>query len=224
MMGSEVHQDLPEKYKDSLYRSELFNASMHWDFDELVRWEERLGTSQIREEPWRSLFKDYYLARGYPILGTLVKHPPVSLAERPIACSVVNQRGVIVYDGTTEHLFLRSYFHSKGDAGSFSNFAPRGGIKMSFATRAIWFPLALTSAQLRTAPEPVSYVVLDILTPEPVRRSIELPHPFRRVATSSVNVGEVPEQVQYDGRNYHTTRIAATLSSTNDREDFVLRM
>jgi hypothetical protein len=214
VMGPEVPNDLPKKYTYKLRKAELFNASMHWDLDELTRWEERHGIEEMEEEPL-SIFRDY-LERGHPIFGALVQHPPVANPREFRACSVVLQRAVIVFDEGRENLFLRSYFHSAQDDENFVNFVPRGGVEMSFASDTIWFPLELT----RVIQEPAAQVVLDILTSEPLD-SERLPHPFQAVR-SEASFGEVPEHMEYRGRNYHVTRVAGQLSSGERWEDLNL--
>ena len=129
--------------------------------------------------------------------------------QRFVACSVVLRRGVIVYDKGRETLFIRSYLHSakhaeakeqgveEKEAEEFVNLVPHGGVRMSFASDTIWFPLETT----QLIDEPESYVVLDILTPERLNAK-ELPQPFQV---------EKSEQMKYHGETYHVARVTAKL-------------
>lgn len=206
MTGPEIPKDFPAKYTKDLKRVGLFNASMSWDIQQLVRWEERHGI-QMEKEP-SAIFEDY-LRTNHVIFSTLVEHPKVNDAARYTACSVVLQRGVIVYGSPRERLFLRSYFHSAKDSENFANFVPRGGIEISFASDTIWFPLELT----RVIQEPASYVVLDILTPKPFRTK-ELREPFR--------VGKGGE-ISYEGRKYYVSRVTAKLAAKQKWPDLRLQ-
>lgn len=207
--GPEIPADFPKKYLTKLQHVELFNASMFWDTEGFVGWEKRHGIEEMEKAPL-DIFENYIKA-GYVIFGTLVKHPPVPEPKLYRACSVVLQRGVLIWNPNpaTQTLFLRSYFHSAKDAQNFANFAPRGGIQMSFASETIWFPLELT----RVIQEPASYVVLDILTPNPLSAK-ELPEPFR--------LGK-EGQIKYQGKNYHVTRVEGTLAAKQKWPDLKLQ-
>jgi hypothetical protein len=203
--GPSIPEDFPEKYTKDLQEVEVFNASMAWNLDEVTRWQERQG---IAMEPGPSAVFEKYLDRGHVILETLVEHPPVDVPERFVACSVVLQRGVIVFADGQETLFLRSYFHSAAGEDEFVNFAPRGGLEVSFATDTIWFPLELSQFIL----EPASYVVLDILTPQPLDER-QIPQPFNLERMGRVN---------YDGETYNVARIRATLKAGEEVSDLEL--
>jgi hypothetical protein len=207
-IGPEFPADFPGKYTENLQKVEIFNSSMFWDIEELARWERRHGI-EVKKEPL-SIHEDYLKAE-HVIFATLVEHPKVPMPQRFVACSVVLQRGVIIWnpDPGRETLFLRSYMHSSEGSGNFVNFVPRGGIQISFASEAIWFPLELT----RVIQEPNSYVVLDILTQKQLNTG-QLPKPFRLEKTG---------WMQHRGRIYHVARIAAKLSGKEKWPDLRLR-
>ncbi len=162
--------------------------------EELVRWEKRHGIAM--EKGPTGVFQNY-LRRGNVIFATLLDHPRVSEPAQYVRCSVVLQRGVVVYGEGRETLFLKAHFHSARDSDHFVNFAPRGGIRISFPAKKVWFPLELT----RFVQEPASYVVLDILTKEPLQPK-QLPDGFRVQGTG---------KMEYEGQNYSVTRVAGKL-------------
>jgi hypothetical protein len=163
----------------------------------------------VRDEPLR-VFSDY-IDSGYAIQTMLIRHPTAPNFLRFAACSVVLQRGVIVYDNGVEDLFLKSYIHSaekpnldhvvnstQQRSEGFANFVPRGGIHIgSFKSDTIWFPLSTTEV----IEEPASYVVLDFLTPAPLDTK-QLPEPFRAEKTG---------KMKFRGTDYYVTRISAKL-------------
>jgi hypothetical protein len=222
--GPEIPEDFPKKYTEKLVKAELFNATMTWDSPGLVSWEKRFG---IEMEKGPLAVFEQYLKRDHAVLGTLVSHPRVANPELWKACSVVLQRAVIVFDPPAigaanetakrelprhgkETLFLRSYFHSARDANTHVNFVPAGGIEMSFASDNIWYPLELT----QFIEEPVSYVVLDILTPQALDTG-RIPQPFKADKTGKVN---------HQGRSYSATRVTAKLEAKKKWPDLSLNV
>jgi hypothetical protein len=208
--GRDIPKGFPEKYTQDLHEVEMFNASMSWSTNEVTSWHKRyLG--EIGQEPL-SIFEEY-LKKGYVIFGTLVQHPPVNPdAAQFKACSTVLQRAVIVHTRASpgrETLFLRSYLHSAKDSKTFVNFVPRGGVQMSFASDTIWFPLELT----RVIQEPASYVVIDILTPNPLGAK-QIPQPFHI---------EEEGRMSHEGERYHVTRITATLAAKQKAPDLEIK-
>jgi len=203
--GPEVPREFPQKYLRGLQRVELYNASMSWDTQALTGWEKRHGIA-METEPL-SIFDDYVKA-GYVIFSTLVEHPLVPDPRVYASCSVVLQRGVIVYANGNEDLYLRSYFHSAKDGENYVNFVPKGGVRISFESDGVWFPLELT----RVIQEPHSYVVLDILTPKPFDVG-KLPTSFRAGRRGVVTLG---------GARYNVVRISATLSAKERSPDLKL--
>lgn len=148
------------------------------------------------------------------MFGALVEHPNAADPDQLSACSVVLQRGVIVYDneGTLqpkETLFLRDRFHSAKDSENFVNFVPRGAIQMSFPSESIWFPLE----RLEGIEELASYVVLDILTLKPLSYE-QLPKPFQLEKTA---------QMQYQGKSYSVARITAKLAAGHELTELRLK-
>jgi len=204
--GPDTPQGFPPKYTKNVQRSELFNAAMFWDVQGLAQWEKRHGID-LEKEP--SEIFEQYLKSGHAIFATLVTHPRVPDAKLWARCSVVLQRGVIVYADGHESLFLRSNFHSAKETGEGVNFAPRGGIQVTFASDAIWFPLELT----RVVQEPMSYVVLDVLTPKPLDTT-RLPKPFQIGRTG---------QMQFGGRAFEVVRLTATLATKQKWPDLKLK-
>jgi hypothetical protein len=197
--GPEVPEGFPSKYTVSLQKVDFYNASMSWDVEELSRWQGRHG---IRMEEGPVALFESYRRSNHLFATTLVEHPGVVDPARYQRCSVVLQRGVIVFDDGVETLFLRPYFHSARDSENFVNFVPHGGIKVSFASDDLWFPLELTGA----IQEPASYVVLDILTTHQLDAR-QLPRPFRLEKTGLM---------EYHGTIYNVARVTAVLS--RDRE------
>jgi hypothetical protein len=204
--GPETPKGFPEKYTRRLERVDLFNATMSWEMPAVTGWLKRHGI-EMEKEP-EGIFAQY-LKGGHAIFGTLVTHPRVPDPKLWVACSVVLQRGVIVFANGRQTLFLRSQFHSAKDAQAFVNFVPRGGIEVSFASDTIWFPLELT----RVIQEPASYVVLDILTRGPLDTA-QLPKPFQAEKTG---------QMQYRGGAFHVTRLTATLAAKQPWPDLRLK-
>ncbi|MEU1288627.1 hypothetical protein [Kitasatospora sp. NPDC005856] len=187
--GPAFPPDYPEKYLKNLRASEVFNASMAWTADDLVRWQGRHG---IEMEPEALGVYENYIDNGNTIFMALVDHPSVSAPDAFVACSLVLQRAVIVHSGGRQDLFLRSYFHSaRQDSSEFVNFAPAGSVHYSFKTDEAWFPLELT----RFISEPASYVELDIVTPEGFDERL-LPSPFSAGESGYALLGDIKYRVR----------------------------
>jgi len=187
--GTAIPAGYPKKYLENLRTSDVFNASMAWTPEELVRWQDRHG---IEMEPEAMGVFENYLNDGHRIFMALVDHPSVSDPGSFVACSLVLQRAVIVYNGSRQDLFLRSYFHSaRSDSSEYVNFAPGGNVHYSFKTDSAWFPLELT----RLISEPASYVELDIVTPEEFDQKL-LPEPFTAHESGYVLLGDVKYEVR----------------------------
>lgn len=197
-----------EKYDRNVRRSEVFNASMAWDLETFVGWQERHGVEM--EDRFLEIFK-MYLERGNALFMSLVEHPDVINPQEFTRCSIVFQRGVIFYRNGREDLFLRSHFHSSnGDQDESVNFVPEGTVQMSFKTDSVWFPLALTEG----IPEPSAEVVLDIVS-DTALSSRDVPQPFEVLDVSRVGVGLDRLDV---------TRIAGTIQSAESVEDLRLSL
>lgn len=213
--GREVPRELPAKYLKDLKRVDVFNASIFWDTKSLAAWENRYGIQM--DEKSLEIFENY-LKEGNVLLGTLVRHPTVAEPQQFVACSVILQRAVIVYANGREDLYLRSYFHSARDSTNFVNFAPAGGLRISFKSESIWFPLELT----RVIQEPHSSVVLDILTDAPLDLE-QLPKSFHAPQGGTAGLkGKRPKSITFGGRRFHAVRINATLASGERSPDLNL--
>lgn len=208
--GSDIPRGFPKQYTQGLQQVEVFNPSTAYKTDELVQWQEQHAQT-VRDEPLK-VFADY-IESGFAIQTMLIRHPVVPNFQRFVACSVVLQRGVIVYNNGVENLFLRSYIHSAEHPNlahaaksfqtsrqrvNFANFVPRGGIHIgSFKSETLWFPLSTTEL----IEEPASYVVLDFLTRTPLDTN-QLPEPFRLEKTG---------RMKYQGTLYYVSRVSAKL-------------
>ena len=203
-LGSSLPNALSEKYTKNRFESDVFNASMAWDIDESVRWNDRYGM-KLGERPL-GLFSEYLDTGNYVIFQSLVEHPPVTNFERFAVCSVAFQRGDIYMVRGQEHLFLRSYFHSHSDEdrNNFANFGPTGGLRISFETEALWYPLRVT----RLNGEPTT-VVLNVFTDDPLNLE-QLPRGFEVERT-----GWMPSDV---GR-YFFSRLTASFEGGQDVPD-----
>ena len=208
--GGDIPKGFPARYTEGLQEVELFNPSTVYKTDDLVNWQKQ-HSQVVRDEPLR-VFSDY-IASGFVIQTMLIRHPTTPNLLRFAACSVVLQRGVIVYNNGVEDLFLKSYIHSAEQPnlhhavalsqtqrrqGDFANFVPRGGIHIgSFKSDTIWFPLSTTEL----IEEPASYVVLDFLTQAPLDAK-QLPEPFHVDKTGKTT---------YKGSVYYVSRVTAKL-------------
>lgn len=208
--GPDIPKGFPKQYTQGLQEVELFNPSTAYKTEDLVSWQEQ-HAQKVGDEPLK-VFSNY-IESGFVIQTMLIRHPTLPNLARFVACSVVLQRGVIVYDKGVENLFLRSYIHSAEQPNlhhaaksfqtpkrpvDFANFVPRGGIHIaSFKSETLWFPLSTTEL----IEEPASYVVLDFLTRTPLETK-QLPEPFRLEKTG---------RVKYQGTTYYVSRVSAKL-------------
>lgn len=208
--GSDIPKGFPKQYTQGLQQVELFNPSTAYKADDLVRWQEQ-HAQKVSDAPLK-VFADY-IESGFAIQTMLIRHPVVPNFARFVACSVVLQRRVIVYNNGVENLFLRSYIHSAEHPNlahaaksfqpakrpvNFANFVPRGGIHIgAFKSETLWFPLSTTEL----IEEPASYVVLDFLTTTPLDTK-QLPEPFRLQKTG---------RLKYQGTVYYVSRVGAKL-------------
>ncbi|MEV4161991.1 hypothetical protein [Nonomuraea dietziae] len=207
--GMDTPQGYPAKYLENLSDADVFNPGMVHSTDELIAWQRRHG---IEMEPEALEVFQGYLDRNYPIFTSLVSHPAVDEPADYIACSLVLQRGVIVYNGNgRQELFLRSYFHSaKADGSEYVNFVPRRGIHYSFKSDALWFPLELT----RLMSEPASYVEIDIATTDGLDQ-LDIPAQFSPTTTGFATL---------NGHKYEVMRISARfeVSKRQRIEDLII--
>lgn len=143
-----------------------------------------------------------YVADGYKMYASTVTHPPIAEREREnfSRCSCTVQRAVIVHDGKTERVFLRSTFHSaKADGSSPLEFAPAGGLLVTFARSGLWFPQRFNEMVL----EARTLVSLDVLTPFEVSPE-RVPAPFKASRGASV---------QFQGRTWQVLHVTADLEA-----------
>jgi len=206
-IGSEIPSGLPDKYVKDLQRSELANAQISTTIQDAAAWLKRYGV-ELEEAPSKMLRG--YLDRGYNIFSTLIEHPSVANPGDVRACSIILQRAIIVMSEGHETLYLRSYFHSSDGKGSAVNFAPKGGLKITFPSKNVWFPLELTKFIF----EPSAHVVLDILTPHAVK--FAAPNTFRSAG------GRM--KATLGAQDYYVTRYTAVLERGKDWPDFVAEM
>lgn len=204
--GDALPAGYPPRYTRDIREVEIFNPSMAWDIVELARWEKRHGVDPRPEV--LAIFQSY-IDEGFPIGMVLIQHPPVLDPSRWLACSVVLQRSIIIYEQGRQTLYLRSQIHSARDGENFVNFMPRTPIQMTFSSNGIWFPLRLTQA----VQEPDSFVSIDILTPRPLEAQ-QIPAPFKL---------ENRGQVQLQNGVYTINRVTATLSAKERWADLWIR-
>jgi hypothetical protein len=206
-MGPEIPAALPEKYRKDLRRVDLSNAQISSSVDEAASWLKRYGIA-LEAGP-AGTFRNY-INRGNLIYSTLIDHPPVFNFVDFAFCSIILQRGIIVMSEGTETLYLRSYFHSTDGKGTAVNFAPKGGLKISFPSKTAWFPLELTKHIF----EPSAHVVLDVVTPQPAR--LAAPSPFRVVSSN--------QKIGLGAQDYFVTRFTAVLEKGKDWPDFSVEL
>ena len=208
--GPVIPKSFPREYLQDLQVVDLFNAQISWNLDELTLWQKRHGIG-MKKRPLE-IFKKY-LDSGHRIFSTLIEHPRVMDPSSFKLCSIILQHGIIVYDDRQEDLYIRSYFHSKSanDPKSFANFVPQGGVKFSFPSKSIWFPLMLTEV----IDEPAALVVLDILTAGSLDNT-KFPDPFRGEA-----MGVIQTRVGVsEAKIYNVTRVTAKLRAGQRWNDF----
>ncbi len=156
----------------------------------------------IPAEPRASEVVRDYFRDGYKMYSAVVEHPPVPEAERESfsRCSCTVQRAVVVHDGKTERVFLRTTFISaKGDRSSPLEFAPEGGLLITFPRSQAWFPQRFNEMIL----EARTLVSLDVLTPREIPLD-RVPAPFRASRGKSV---------RFENREWQVVHVAANLEA-----------
>jgi hypothetical protein len=205
--GADSPAEFPKKYTEIVKQVELFNSTMATSVKQLLEVEERYGIDMSKDAT--AVFDQYAKAHNDFVI-TLVEHPAFSGSTDVNArCSVVLQRGVIEFSGGRETLHLRSQFHSTNGAGGSVNFVPNGAVEIEFETSEIWFPLSLT----KLIGEPASYVVLDVVTPDPMKSS-----DWGR----GLKVAE-SKKIELNGKAAFLTRATGKFDSGKDLEDFRLK-
>jgi hypothetical protein len=207
-MGTEFPAKAPRKYRQNLQRVELFNTGIAYDRQELLRWHARFSDEL---SPKAEEILGGYLERGYLLGLTLVEHPKVQKPALFAACNVWLQRGIIVERGQMQTLLLQSYLHSTADEKTFVNFVPVGGVRMTFQSSPLWFPLELTSVNQ----EPTSFVVLDVLTKKALGAGTRLPN--------GLHVGK-RGRVSFEGSQFYATRITGALDTRKKHADLQLKV
>ena len=218
-----IFKDYPEKYIKGLQQVDIFNPHISLSVDDFVEIQRRYEID-MKERPLE-IFRDY-TNEDYAIVTTAIEHPEVPDPREYVLCSVVFQRGAILYRNGRETLTIQSHLHSAKDEENFVNLVPRGGVQMAFSSDVIWFPLALSEV----IDEPASYVVLDILTSE--QTAIEqgqLPEPFQLVSTAQVSGENISEYMpagsaqDYAGETFNVARVVAKLEAGRSWPDLEVR-
>jgi len=196
VLGGEIPKSFPKKYRASLQSSQVFTTTVSWSSEEVVRTQKRFEIDMERRP--MEIFEDY-LKRGFLVLSSLVEHPSVPEPRRFARCSVVLQRALLVSNPPWQTILLRSYFHSAASDDQFVNFAPNGGLRITYPSDDVWFPLELTSV----ISEPAAHVVLDILTQQQLQED-QVPTPFAITARGTMT---------FEGRRYQVARVRARLAA-----------
>lgn len=215
----EIPARLPKKYLNRLQRVDLFNSQLSWTEEELILWQGRHGI-KMKEKPLK-VFRGY-LKNEKVIFSTLVQHPIVKERESFNSCSVVLQRAIIFFENGREDLYLRSYFHSSHDDDKelAVNFVPKGGLKISFETDKIWFPLELSGLIF----EPASYLVLDIVTPYKMDLTSRLPKGFKVMGERTLNLNGIEESMRRPNQIVSAQRIEAVLAAGKRWPDLNIKL
>lgn len=157
---------------------------------------------EIRPGPRDSEVLRGYFKDGYWMYTSVVEHPQVAEAERGKfnRCSCTIQRAVLVHDGKTERMFVRTTFLSaKDDRSSPLIFAPEGGLLVTFPRAKAWFPQRFNEMVL----EARTLVSLDVLTPREVALD-RVPAPFR---------ASRGKPVQFENRTWQVLHVTADLEA-----------
>lgn len=198
LLGSDDHPQLLAKYRQKRKAATLQDSFVASSLPELQQWEAGFG---ITPEPEPARLLSAYFTRGYRVYGTLVEHPDVPEARRPAytICSCTLQRALIVWDAGQERIYVRSWFHSAAGPGEAHNFAPAGGLLVSYpAPDRITLPLGFSEV---TA-EPNSYPVTEILTKKPLNTSW---------IPSRWKVAKLPP-VSFEGATWQAVRLTARMN------------
>ena len=199
--------ELAKNYREGLKYVGLANAQISTSVDAAAEWLKRYNIT-LEYGPAKTF--QGYIDRGHYIFSTLIEHPAVANFEEFIQCSIVLQWGIIVMNEGQETLYLRSYFHSTDGKGNFVNFAPRGGLQISFPSEAAWFPLELT----KYISEPSAQVIIDVVTPSATKLSV--PSPF--------DVENANAKVTLGAQDYFVTRLKGELEGGKDWPDLVIEV
>jgi hypothetical protein len=72
--GPDIPKELPKKYTEKLQKADVFNATLTWDTQELVRWEKR-HEIEMEKKPLEAFQR--YFDTNHVVVGALVQHPKV---------------------------------------------------------------------------------------------------------------------------------------------------
>lgn len=126
---------------------------------ELQAWEQQFDV--VMQPAVMGVFNSYFQDKKH-VYGTVVEHPGLASPVGYRFCTCTLQRAVVIWEKGQEQLYVRSSFRSAKSPLAFVNFVPHAGLKFSFPSSRIWFPLKLN----RVLPEPgaAAHLVLDVLT------------------------------------------------------------
>lgn len=166
----------------------------------------------MRLEPEAVPHFDQYYKQSRVVYARVVQHPPAPDNGRGFRfCTCTLQRAVALWEGGQERLLLRSRFRSARDTRTFVNFAPAGPVKFTFASKTIWFPLALN----RILPEPgaPAFLLLDVLTRKKLDAA-SIPNSF--------SYDQPAGTVRYSGADWYVTRIWRKYQRGDPADDMAL--
>jgi hypothetical protein len=163
--GSEIPPGFPGEYMTNLatvpYPPGQGGTKVMTTEAELRDWEAQfdVAVNPLAMAVFRAYFND---AEKKNVYGTVVRHPHLDDPAGYRFCTCTLQRAVVIWDAGQEQLYVRSSYRSARDPRYFVNFVPRAGLKFTFSTNRIWFPLKLN----RVLPEPgaPAFLMLDVLT------------------------------------------------------------
>lgn len=161
--GSEIPAGFPKEHLSNVatvaYPSGTDATKVSSTPEELAAWEQQFGVTMMPVV--MDVFRSYFQDNKY-VYGTVVEHPALSNPVGYRFCTCTLQRAVVIWENGQEQLHVRSTFRSAKDPLNFVNFVPRSGLKFTFQSSQIWFPLKLN----RVLPEPgaPAFLVLDVLT------------------------------------------------------------
>jgi hypothetical protein len=193
--GSEIPPGFPGDYLLNLatvpYPPGLDGTQVMTTLDELSAWEEKFHVvmNPLVMAVFKTYFDDDETRDGKKnVYGTVVRHPHLDDPSGYRFCTCTLQRAILIWDAKQEQLYVRSSYRSARDPRNFANFVPRAGLKFTFTTGRIWFPLRLN----RVLPEPgaPAFLMLDILTRKALPDSA-IPVEFTVLQRGSVTLGNV---------------------------------
>lgn len=189
--GSEIPPGFPAEYLSNLatvpYPPGQDGTKVMTTAAELRAWEAQFDV--VMNPLVMTVFQSYFDdAEKKSVYGTVVRHPQVDDPSGYRFCTCTLQRAIVVWDAGQEQLYVRSSYRSARDPRYFANFVPRAGLKFTFSTNRIWFPLRLN----RVLPEPgaPAFLMLDVLTRKALPDNA-IPVEFTVLQRGSVTLGTV---------------------------------